>query len=124
MTSESKSEIVIATVLAAFLVVLWWLNRSHGLGAGFENVNLPGLTVAGAPGFNVEPSPGSTFNYSGGDMNVSGPSLGLNASQPGACNCGGSASSAVFGSGSDLNAFLAANPSILAASESGIDNWY
>lgn len=128
MTDESKTEIVIATGLAAFLLFLWWMNHQQVAQGGGGSDPLPAFAVPGAPLFNIEPSPGDTVNLPGSPgFNVGGNTIGgSGVYMPGgsSCNCPAGSNNAVFGSASDLSAFLASNPSVVDTAENGLQYWY
>jgi len=128
MTTETRTEIILFTALAAFLVFLWWLNRAAGAGSGLAGLRQSLTDPNAAPLFNVTIPGGGGVNYNAGDVsfggstfNVGGPSLG--AALPGACNCGSNSAAPVFGSLADMSAFLAANPDFTSAAANGLTNW-
>lgn len=129
MSSETRTEIVLFSALAGFLVVLWWLNRANGAGSGLQGLQASLTDPNAGPLFRVNmPSVGGV-NYNGGDVtfggsafNIGGPSFG--AALPGACNCPASSTMPTFGSTGDMAAFLAANPSFVATARDGLTNWH
>jgi len=130
MTTETRTEIVLFSALAAFLAFLWWTNRANGAGSGVQGIMPAIFDPTAAPLFNLT-SPnvaGTNLSYSPGDVsfggsafNIGGPSLG--AVTPGACNCPAGTTAPVFGCNANLQAFLASNPDFMTQAIDGLSNW-
>lgn len=112
MTTETKTEIVVFSGIAAFLGILWYVTRPGsttngsplaGLLAGLLNSQGGGGGVASSTLPLIAATPGDTFNYSAGQA--------LPANLPGnaSCNtCTGAGSNNVqFGSPANLADYLA-----------------
>lgn len=126
--TETKTEIVAFSALAAFLAFLWWHNRAQGAGDGlgafpsFEDDQSAQPLIA--PATLPAAVPGEQFSVTIPGANLPAPGVyNLAGGQAGSCNCSDGSGNTMFGSNADLTAFLASNPSILANAEDGLKNW-
>lgn len=123
MTKETKMEVIIGVVLAAFFVLLWWMNRANGGGTGLGGI-FPELgSTNGTPLFNVSPTttPDGSVSFGAPVFNIGGSTIDM--SNPGACNCGPSTSWLNAGSANDMAAWLASLPNYLQTAQNGLTNW-
>lgn len=129
MTRDTKGEIVVVSVGAAFLLWLWLRNKAAGQGMqleGFPPLSATPDDLAPFSPFAIPAAvPGFTGVYDLSAVPLPAPnSFSMSAGQPQSCDCASNQSLAnTFGSNADLSAWLAAQPAILAsASEAG--KWY
>lgn len=110
MTHETKTEVVIFTGLAAFLIALWWINRSNGGGTGLEDQGLPGFPSAASASL---PGQGdASFNIGGDTYNLGSTPNG--ASSCGCPTCPESNNIIAFGSNEDLAQYVNSLPGLIS----------
>ncbi len=124
MDRETKTEVVLFSIIAGVLIILWWLNRQHGIGGSagaVPDIVLPSTGGLGPTGARDGPS----FSIGGSVFNVPPPDrMNANGSIAGACGCSDASSMLQFGSREDLTSFLASVPDLVEQAASGINDYY